>query len=641
MSEGVPQQMRLDAVRSRFLSFMERRGHTILPSAPLLPKDDPTTLFTGSGMQPLVPYLLGKPHPAGRRLANSQKCFRQMDIEEVGDNRHTTFFEMLGNWSLGDYFKQEQLEQFFVFLTDKEEGLGIDPKRLFVTVFIGDASLGIERDDESAAIWQELFARYGIKAPVVEMGSEEEAASKGMGNGRIFAYDAKKNWWSRAGAPEAMPAGEPGGPDSEVFFDFGPYDAEGRARHDPQKFGPHCHPNCDCGRFLEIGNSVFMEFVKQPDGQFAPLPQKNVDFGGGLERLTAAVQDTPDVFLVAHQPILRQIEEASGHSYGSEPSVTRAMRIIADHLKAAVFLITDGALPSNADAGYVVRRLIRRSVRFADALQLPEGSLTSLVPVVAGMYRQAYPEVAERAEETARVIEEEERRFRATLRRGMRLLTSHLEKGQEIDGATAFQLATTYGFPFEMIEEIARERGVAVDEEAFHREMVRHRSLSRKGITQKFKGGLADHSEQTIRYHTATHLLHAALRKVLGDHVLQRGSNITAQRLRFDFSHPHRLSDEERRAVEDLVNQWIQEDLPVWSEDLPLEEARRRGALGVFGERYPEIVRVYGIGDRKQPVSLEFCGGPHVDRTGVLGRFRIVKDEALAAGVRRIRAVLE
>lgn len=631
----------LNEVRSRFLAFMRERAHVIIPSASLLPKDDPTTLFTGSGMQPLVPYLLGKPHPAGGRLANSQKCFRQMDIEEVGDNRHTTFFEMLGNWSLGDYFKEEQLRHFFTFLTDPESGLGLSPERLYVTVFAGDTKLGIPKDDESISIWQDIFSRVGITASAVVLGDEENAAQQGMQGGRIFAYDAKKNWWSRAGVPEAMPPGEPGGPDSEVFYDFGPIDEQGKERHDPGRFGPYCHPNCDCGRFVEIGNSVFMEFIKQEDGTFAKLPQKNVDFGGGLERLTAAAQHRADVFPCAHGPIIDILESESKKPYREDEASTRAMRIVGDHMKAAVFLITDGAMPSNTEAGYVVRRLIRRSVRYADTLGLPPAFLGRIVAVVAQMYAEAYPEVYERQKATQQAVEEEEQRFRTTLAKGMRLLAPHLRTGNTIDGETVFQLVTTYGFPREMIAEIAAEHNATIDESGFAEAMQRHREQSRKGAERKFKGGLADHSEQTIKYHTATHLLHAALRKVLGEHVLQRGSNITAERLRFDFSHPQKLTNEECARVETLVNEWIQADLPVRYEDLPLAQARARGAIGLFGEKYPEIVRIYTIGDPSDSVSIEFCGGPHVEHTGVLGTFRIVKEEALAAGVRRIRAVLE
>lgn len=616
-------------IRANYLHFFQKRGHTVIPSASLVPQNDPTTLFTGSGMQPLLPYLLGQPHAQGARLVDSQKCFRQMDIEEVGDNRHTTFFEMLGNWSLGDYFKDDQLRWFFTFLIDAEEGLGLDPARLYVTVFDGDVSLGIPQDEESIAIWKTLFEEKGISAAAARIGSEEEGYRRGMHAGeRIFSYDASKNWWSRAGVPENMPPGEPGGPDSEVFYDF-------ETQHDPS-FGEQCHPNCDCGRFLEIGNSVFMEYLKLDDGSFGPLPQKNVDFGGGLERLTAAVQGSQDVFLIdSLGAIIRRIEERAKHPYTTQHAAS--YRIVADHLRGAVFMIADGVEPSNTEQGYVLRRLIRRAIRHLDVLGVTDLSMTQLSDVVVRYYSSPYPEVGEAGERIADALKQEEERFRAVLQRGMKEFERFAAMG-EITGKDAFTLFSTYGFPFEMTQELAAEEGLSVDEAAFKEQMRIHQETSRAGAEQKFKGGLADHSEQSVKYHTATHLLHQALRDVLGPEVYQRGSNITPQRLRFDFSFDRKMTDSEKQQVERIVNERIKEALPVTYYDVPKDEAEQLGAVGLFGEKYGDTVRLYQIGD--PPYSIEYCGGPHVSNTGELGRFAITKEEAISAGVRRIKASL-
>ncbi len=583
-------------VRAKYLEFFERKGHTILPSAPLVPENDPTTLFTGSGMQPLVPYLLGAPHPSGNRLANSQKCFRSMDIEEVGDNRHTTFFEMLGNWSLGDYFKKEQLGYFFEFLTKE---IGIPKEKLWITCFEGDTSLDLPRDKESAQIWKEL----GI--------SEE----------RIKFY-GKKNWWSRAGAPENMPAGEPGGPDSEVFYDFGtPHDT---------KFGAECHPNCDCGRFLEIGNSVFMQYIKNTDGTFGLLPKQNVDFGGGLERIAAASINNPDVFATeAFTPLIKKLEDVSGKTYEKDK---RSFRIVADHLRAAGFLIADGVLPGNVERGYVVRRLIRRAVRYADTLGVPHGQLGDLTGVAE--------------------IGAEETRFRKTLERGMKEL-ARFTAGGSLSAADAFQLFTTYGFPIELIAEEAGLKGIKqIDFDGFKELLKEHQNLSRAGSEQKFKGGLADTSEKTTRLHTAHHLLLKALQQVLGPQVHQRGSNITQERLRIDFIHGEKMTAEQKTEVERIVNEKIKEDLPVIRTEMPLAEAEKLGAEHEFGAKYPERVSVYSVGPLDSAYSIEFCGGPHAARTGELAvpvgpdalggiKFKIQKEEAVAQGIRRIKAVLE
>lgn len=626
--------MQLHEVRQAYLNFFKARGHVEIPSDSLVPKNDPTTLFTGSGMQPLVPYLLGQMHPAGSRLVDSQKCFRSGDIEEVGDNRHITFFEMLGNWSLGDYFKQEQLRWVFDFLTGE---LGLEPQRLYVTAYIGDEKNGVPRDTESAEIWKKLFAEKGIDAKEVALGTEEEGYQRGMQDGRIFFY-GDKNWWSRVGAPKNMPAGEPGGPDSEVFYDFG-------TPHDP-KWGPECHPNCDCGRFLEICNAVFMEYIREVDGNFGPLPKKNVDFGGGLERLVMAQNNSTDIILSCHKPILEYLEKTSGKTYESD---VHSFRIIADHMKAAVFLIADGVLPGPADQGYFVRRLIRRSVRYADKLGIAEAGFAQVVRPIAEMYQDQYPEVLAKAGEIESTIAAEEEKFRKTLARGLKEFQKYVQKGS-ISGSEAFTLFSSYGFPLELIVELAPP-GLSIDLIGFGLELKRHQDLSRTGSEQKFKGGLADASEATTRLHTAHHLLLKALQLVLGHHVKQRGSNITGERLRIDFSHDEKMTTEQIAEVERIVNKKINEQLPVIRSELKKEDAEQLGAQHEFGTKYPDIVSVYSIGpvdataeapQFDKAFSIEFCGGPHVRNTADLaGTFKVQKEEASSAGVRRIKAVLE
>jgi alanyl-tRNA synthetase len=635
--------MELNEIRSKYLDFYASRGHTVIPSSNLVPENDPTTLFTGSGMQPLVPYLLGKNHPAGSCLTDSQKCFRSGDIEEIGDNRHTTFFEMLGNWSLGDYFKAEQLPWFFEFLTSE---VGLDPEKLYVTAFMGDEANAVPRDTESAEIWQKLFGEKDIDAGIVEIGSEENGYQVGMQGGRIFYYDARKNWWSRAGVPEKMPAGEPGGPDSEVFYDFGtPHDT---------KFGPECHPNCDCGRFLEIGNSVFMQYIKKDDGSFALLPKQNVDFGGGLERIAMASRGVNDIFVAAHATIIHFLAGATGKTYAQNPEETKAFRIVADHMKAAVFLISAGVMPGNTDQGYFVRRLLRRAVRYADKLGLHEGALFQITGAVADMYADTYPEIAAHRERTEKTIADEEERFRTTLARGMKELERFAGQGN-LSAQDAFQLVTTYGFPLELILEEAGEKGIKqIDTEGFKELLRAHQDLSRAGSEQKFKGGLADASEKTTRLHTAHHLLLKALQMVLGPEVHQRGSNITQERLRIDFSWGAKMTDEQKQEVERIVNEKIREDVPVVRTEMPKEEAEKLGAEHEFGAKYPPQVSVYSIGPLDHAFSIEFCGGPHAESTGELARaegpdgeahrdktFKILKEEAVSAGVRRIKAVLE
>lgn len=637
--------MKVSEVRKRYLNYFHTRGHVVIPSAPIVPGNDPTTLFTSSGMQPLLPYFLGKDHPEGKRVTDSQLSFRAGDIEEVGDNRHTTFFEMLGNWSFGDYFKAEQLPWFFDYMTNTEEGLGLDPKNLYVTVFAGDAETNMAADTEAIEIWQKIFTDAGIDAKFVELGTEEEGAERGMQDGRIFSYGAKKNWWSRAGVPKNMPAGEPGGPDSEVFYDFG-------TPHDPA-YGAHCHPNCDCGRFVEIGNSVFMQFLKQEDGSFVELPKKNVDFGGGLERLTFATLGVADAFLIDVFDAARAVLEAkSGKKYG-DGDATRSMRIVMDHMRAATFMLAEGVTPSNTEAGYILRRLIRRAILAADRLGIQEAVLPAVAEGFGAAYADAYPHVASAGAKIREELAKEEEQFRKTLVQGLKEFEKLQAKGR-VTGEDAFILFSSFGFPFELTAERAAEFGISIDEAEFLEAMKKHQETSRAGAAQKFAGGLADHAEQTVRYHTTHHILLAALRKVLGNDVHQRGSNITSERLRIDFAHGAKMTDEEKAKVEEMVNDIIYQDLPVSRTVMPREEAEKLGAEMEFGVKYPDMVSVYSVGpidateaDPKIPqaFSLEFCGGPHVTNTKEIHegekRFKIKKEEASSAGVRRIKAVME
>jgi alanyl-tRNA synthetase len=626
--------MDAQTIRNKYLQFMEQRGHKVIPRASLVPQDDPTTLFTGSGMQPLIPYLLGELHPQGNRLVDSQTCFRAEDMDEVGDNRHTTFFEMLGNWSLGDYFKEDQLTWFFGFLTDE---VGLDPGKLYVSVFIGDVENSVPRDTEAAEIWKKLFSQKNLDSKEVELGSEADGYDKGMQEGRIFYYDAGKNWWSREGEPGNMREGEPGGPDSEVFYDFG-------TPHD-EKFGKHCHPNCDCGRFLEIGNSVFMTYKKTADG-FEKLPKPNVDFGGGLERIAAAAINSTDVFKISLlKPIIEGLEKLSDKDYEQH---TSSMRVIADHLRAAVFLVADGVVPSNKERGYVLRRLLRRAIRYAFELGIEQDLCEKVAPIITDLYIPDFPEVAEQESKIIETFMREERVFRQTLRAGVRELNKIAQSTNALTGEDIFNLYDTYGFPIELsIEEAYRENiDVSGDwQKEFENLMKEQRKRSQTASQGMFKGGLADHSEQVVKYHTTTHLMYQALKEVLGPHVVQRGSNITAERTRFDFSHPQKMTPEEIKQVEDIVNQKITEDLPVsWKEE-NTADAFAKGASGAFGDKYGDSVKVYTIGDPAKPFSREICGGPHVEHTGLIGeggkKFSITKEEASSAGVRRIKAVLK
>ncbi|MFZ3043853.1 MAG: alanine--tRNA ligase-related protein [Minisyncoccia bacterium] len=652
--------MTVNEVRKQYLDFFAKRGHVVIPSAPIVPENDPTTLFTSSGMQPLVPYLLGQPHPEGTRLVDSQMSFRAEDIEEVGDNRHTTFFEMLGNWSLGDYFKEEQLPWLFEFLTSRDEGLGLNPEKFYVTVFGGDKESGMAADTESVGIWKKIFADAGVDAELVELDTEEKGGVLGMQGGRIFAYGARKNWWSRAGVPAKMPVGEIGGPDSEVFYDFG-------TPHDPW-FGKECHPNCDCGRFIEIGNSVFIQFIKKEDGTFSELPKRNVDFGGGLERLTAATRLNPDIFTTDVFTTAREVLEArSGKEYiatdlGENTAVdTKSFRIILDHMRAASVMLAGGIRPSNTEQGYVLRRLIRRAIREADKLGIKEAVLTEVAAGFGEAYAHAYPFVKEAAHVIREELAREEDQFRKTLAHGLHELNKMFSMPKtegiqtavgEADPEKAFMLYQTYGFPLELIQEELEHKTPAlfVDKTKFNKLMEEHQARSRAGAAQKFTGGLADNAEQTVRYHTTHHLLLKALQMVLGADVHQRGSNITSERLRLDFSYGQKMTLEQLAEVEKIVNEKIAEKLPVIRSIMKREDAEKLHAEHEFGAAYPEQVSVYSIGpagttetDSKfaEAFSLEFCGGPHVGNTSELGHFKILKEEASSAGVRRIKAVLQ
>ncbi len=598
-------------LRKKYLDFFAARGHQIVPSAPLVPENDPTTLFTGSGMQPMITYLLGQPHPLGTRIVDSQKCFRSQDIEEVGDNRHITFFEMLGNWSLGDYFKTEQLHWVFEFLTQE---LGLDPRKLYVSVFAGDPGNNLDPDAESISLWQEIYSRVGINAKVGE---------------RIFQYPSNKNWWSRSGVPENMPEGEPGGPDSEIFYEFT------SIPHDP-KFGEVCNPNCDCGRFLEIGNSVFMTFRRTSNG-FVPLEKKNIDFGGGLERILAAMADNNDVYATdLYAPIIKVLETQTATSYSGSATNRLSLRVIADHLKSSSFLIADGVFPSNKAQGYFLRRLLRRAAVKLQSLSLPNPDYSQIIDSIIDIYKDHYTNLYEQRTQIIEAITQEHHKFAKTLVKGLR----EFNKLNQFDGKVAFDLFQTYGFPLEITVELAREKGLNVDEKQFADEFSRHKDLSRTASQGMFKGGLQDHSEITTKYHTATHLLHKALRVVLGDHVQQKGSNITSERLRFDFSHPEKVSSQDLEKIEKLVNEKIVDNLPVHHQEIPKSQALSEGALAFFAEKYPNIASVYTIGDPENWFSKELCGGPHVSSTGEIGRIKIVKEESAGSGIRRIYAQL-
>lgn len=626
--------MNAQEIRRAYFKFLQERGHVVIPRAKLVPDNDPTTLFTGSGMQPLIPYLLGETHPEGTRLANSQTCIRAQDIDEVGDNSHTTFFEMLGNWSLGDYTKEDQIRWFWTFIVDV---VGLDPEKIYVTCFSGDEENDIPRDDVAANLWKELFASKGIDAKIVEIGSQADGDKRGINPGeRIFFYDDGENWWSRNGGIAKTPIGDPCGPDSEVFYDFG-------EQHHDESFG-EAHPASDSPRFMEIGNQVFMEYRRESEDSFVPLESKNIDFGGGLERIAAAAIDSPDVYKISLLwPIIEKLEEISGKKYESN---TNAMRVIADHLRGATFLAVDGISPSNKEQGYVMRRLLRRAIRFAFDLGVEQNFLEQVVPVIADIYHEDYPEVAANREKVVETLVREEKVFRQTLRKGLHELKK-LAKDSKLNGEAIFKLYDTYGFPVELSVEEAFKQDITLSEnwrDEFDEQMKEQRNRSQTAAKGVFKGGLGGTTMQHKKYHTATHLMYGALRKVLGDHVVQRGSNITEERLRFDFSHPEKMTKEQIKQVEDIVNEQIAKDLPVFWKEYPTPQALEMGALGAFGDKYGDTVKVYQMGEGDDRFSFEICGGPHVDNTGILAEggktFRITKEEASSAGVRRIKAIL-
>lgn len=593
----------IDELRSKYIDFFKSKGHVEISGRSLIPENDPTVLFTTAGMHPLVPYLMGEPHPAGTRLTDVQKCVRTGDIDDVGDASHLTFFEMLGNWSLGDYFKKESIAYSFEFLTD-EKYLGIPIDKLSFTVFEGNEDA--PRDEESASIWESL----------------------GVSKDRIFFLPKEDNWWG--------PAGETGpcGPDTEIFIDTG-----------KTACGSNCRPGCNCGKYVEIWNNVFMQYHKNKDGSYSSLKRKCVDTGMGVERTVAMLQGKSSVYNTeAFTSIIKSIEDISGVKYGDNEKTDTSIRIIADHVRTACFILGDpkATLPSNIGAGYVLRRLIRRAVRHGKKLGIDGNFLSVPASAVIAQNAGFYTELKENETLILTELKAEEDKFLETLKKGEaefeKMLPNLLKNPKKIiPGRMAFKLYDTYGFPIELTEELASESGLTVNREEFDEAFKKHQELSRAGSEQVFKGGLADHSEQTTAYHTATHLLHKALRMVLGDHVQQKGSNITAERLRFDFSHPEPMTDAEKKEVERLVNEAIKADLPVTMEVMPLEEAKKIGAMALFGEKYEDVVKVYKIGD----FSTEVCGGPHVEKTGVLGNFVIKKEQSSSSGVRRIRAVLE
>lgn len=593
--------LRANELRSLYLKFFKEKGHAVIPSASIIPENDPTVLFTTAGMHPLVPYLLGAKHPEGKRLTNVQKCIRTGDIEEVGNDTHCTFFEMLGNWSLGDYFKEEAIKWSWEFLTS-EKWLGIPKEKLYVTVFEGDEDA--PRDMESYEHWRGL----------------------GVAEDHIFFLPKEHNWWGPAGLTG------PCGPDTEMFIDTG-----------KEKCSKDCSPACSCGKYVEIWNDVFMEYNKTADGKFEPLSQKNVDTGMGLDRTIAVLQGVDSVYDTdLYQGIMDKISELAQFEYRKDQETTRSYRIVADHIRTATFILGDekAISPSNVDQGYVLRRLIRRAIRFSLKIGIPEGMLAKVAEAVVDQYKDAYPELSKNK---ATIIEElrlEEERFQRTIKQGLREFDKLINrlKGDDktISGEKAFRLYDTFGFPIEFTQELAEEKGYQVDIEGFEQSFKKHQEKSKAGASQKFKGGLADNTEETAKLHTATHLLQAALRQVLGDEVTQRGSNITAERLRFDFTFSRKVTREELDKVESLVNEVIEKDYEVICQEISIEEAKKSGALGFFDSKYGNRVKVYSIGD----FSKELCGGPHVSHTGQLGKFKIKKEESSSAGVRRIRAVL-
>ncbi len=591
--------MQSTEIRKIFLQFFKDRGHSILPSASLVPENDPSVLFNTAGMQPLVPYLLGEKHPAGTRLVNIQKCVRTVDIDEIGDNTHATFFEMMGNWSLGDYFKAETIPWSFELLTSKDAGFGLDPRRFYVTCFEGNDDA--PRDIESADIWKGIFEKAGLDPEK-----------------RIFFLPAKNNWWSPGD-------NGPCGPDTEMFYDVTGTLTEGLSHAEFLEAD-------DRQDIVEIWNDVFMEYLKKDGVVVGKLDTKNVDTGSGFERVAMILQGAGSIF---DTDIFKSLMEVAK----TLTEDTKKQRIIADHMRTAVFMIADGVLPSNTDQGYILRRLIRRAVFSTQSRLLSDDTVQKLVAAVVSVYADVYPSIAAQQNTIQQVLAKEAEKFSQALEKGLK----EFEKlaHSDISGKDAFVLFTTFGFPVEMTAELAREKEVSVDMSGFRKAFKEHQLTSKAGSEQKFKGGLAGTGEMETKYHTATHLLNAALRSVLGDHIMQKGSNITSERLRFDFSHGEKMTDEEKKAVEDFVNARIAEGLAVNCTEMPIEDARKKNAIGVFGDKYDDIVKVYTIGDMNSPASMELCGGPHVTNTSVLGHFKIQKEEASSAGVRRIKAVLE
>ena len=584
--------MKAIEIRNKYLNFFKEHGHAVIPSASLIPENDPSVLFTTAGMQPLVPYLLGEKHPSGTRLTDYQKCLRTNDIEEVGDNRHLTYFEMLGNWSLGDYFKEESIQMSFDFLTKE---LQIPVEKLSVTVFAGDEDCA--RDEVAAECWKKA----------------------GILDGHIYYYGKDDNWWI---------AGEEGpcGPDTEMFYDTG-----------KPACGPDCQPSCDCGKYVEIWNNVFMEYFKSKDGKYSKLAQRNVDTGLGLERMTMLLQGKETPFdTELFKPVMDKLSELQ------KVDNIESRRIIAEHLRSSMMVISDGGRPSNVDRGYILRRLIRRMVRHMNKLQINLDEISTLIDINVENLKEMYPDLAKNQELIKNVIIEEKNKFIKTLAHGEKEFEKEMNKAKEqgktkIDGKVVFKLYDTYGFPPEVTSELAQENNMTVDMKEFDELFKAHQEKSRMGSEQKFKGGLAEQNDTTIAYHTATHLLNAALKVILGPETHQRGSNITVDRMRFDFNCDHKMTDEEKKQTEDLVNKWIQDAIPVTVEEMKKEDAVKSGAECMFIEKYPDVVTVYTIGD----VSKELCGGPHVKNTSELGKFKIKKEEASSAGVRRIKAILE
>ena len=625
--------MNANQIRQKFLDFQVKHGHKVIPPAPLVLENDPTTLFTGSGMQPLLPYLLGQPHPEGTRLTDSQPSLRLQDIDDVGDPRHTTVFEMLGNWSLGDYFKQEQIENFFTFLTEE---VGLDPHKIYVTCFIGNQKYGIPKDTEAAEIWQTVFKKAGIDAKIAEIGTAEHGAKRGIKPGeRIFFYDDHENWWSRGGGIETTPLGDPCGPDSEVFYDFG------EDKQDVEKYGLS-HPASDGARFMEIGNQVFMQYRRNPDGTFSELEHKNVDFGGGLERITAASIGSFDVFKISLMaPIIAKLEEISHKNYDNN---TDEMRIIADHLRGAYLLAAQGLTPSNKAQGYALRRLVRRAILKALDLGIGQEFLAEILPIIAENYQALSDDILPYRAQVLSVLTTEENAFRKTITKGVKELQKLARSTREITGADLFKLQDTYGFPLELSVEEVYKMGLALSEhyqDEFAAALAEQRERSQTASKGMFKGGLSDTSDQTIKYHTACHLLLAALQQEISPDIEQKGSNLTPERLRFDFNVDHKLTPDELQRVEDKVNAWIAADLPVtfaeYDKDYAFDTLHAHGS---FRDRYPDRVTVYTVGNPTHPTSIEICGGPHVTHTGALGHFKIQKEESSSAGVRRIKATL-